>query len=159
MEKEIQKDYRKEAYENVEEVAHEHSKVARDLDIADRIFKTTPREAFITLKDHKEDFEVNPKVRLLNPGKPEIGRPAMKILDNIVKNVREKNTHLNQAISTKDVLIWFNSLENKDQYKFINFDIESFYPSITEDLILKSLNWASEYSPISDQDRKVIIGC
>ena len=53
MEKEIQKDYRKEAYENVEEVAHEHSKVARDLDIADRMFKTTPREAFITLKDHK----------------------------------------------------------------------------------------------------------
>jgi len=56
------------------------------------VFKTTPREAFITLKDHKEDFEVNPKVRLLNPGKPEIGRPAMKILDNIVKNVREKKT-------------------------------------------------------------------
>ena len=31
MEKEIQKDYRKESFENVEEVAHEHSKVVRDL--------------------------------------------------------------------------------------------------------------------------------
>ena len=148
---------KKETLENVDIVATEHSKVASELDIADRMFKTVPREAFITLKDHKEDFDVNPKVRLLQPTKPDIGRVAMKILDRVVKNVREKNTHLKQAISTKDVLMWFNSLENKKNYKFINFDIESFYPSITEDLLSKALNWASNYTPISEQDRHRII--
>ena len=48
------------------------------------MFNTTPREAFITLKDHKDDFATNPKVRLINPTKPEVGRVAMQILDNIV---------------------------------------------------------------------------
>ena len=90
IEKEIQKDYKKETLENVDIVATDHSKVASELDIADIMFKTVPREAFITLKDHKEDFDVNPKVRLLQPTKPDIGRVAMKILDRVVKNVREK---------------------------------------------------------------------
>ena len=53
--------------------------------------------------------------------------------------------------------MWFNSLENKRNYKFINFDIESFYPSITEDLLTKALNWASHYTSISEEDRNVII--
>ena len=96
IEKEIQKDYKKETLENVDIVATEHSKVASELDIADRMFKTVPREAFITLKDHKEDFDVNPKVRLLQPTKPDIGKVAMKILDRVVKNVREK-THTPKA--------------------------------------------------------------
>ena len=65
--------------------------------IADRMFKTTPRETFITLKDLKEDFEVNPKVSLLNPAKPEIGRPAMKILDNIVKKCERKKHSLESS--------------------------------------------------------------
>ena len=80
------------------------------------------------LKDHKEDFATNPKVRLINPTKPEIGRVAMKILDNIVKEIRSKNKQLNQATNTKEVLDWFKCIRNKRIFKFINFDIESFYP-------------------------------
>ena len=47
--------------ENVEIVKKEHAETAEDLEIGNRMFVTTPREAFITLKDHKEDFNVNPK--------------------------------------------------------------------------------------------------
>ena len=42
-----------------------------DLDLDDRMFITTERQAFITLKDHKENFINNPKCRLLNPSKSE----------------------------------------------------------------------------------------
>ena len=88
MDKEIHKNYKKENPRNVENVNAEHKKTAEELEVADRMFTTTPRQAFLTLKDHKEDFSTNPKVRLINPTKPEVGRVAMKILDNIVKEVR-----------------------------------------------------------------------
>ena len=156
-EREIQKDYKKEDLKNVDAVAKEHAKIVSDLEIANRVFTTTPREAFVTLKDHKDDFESNPKVRLIVPSKPDLGKIAMKKLDNIVKNVREQLTHLRQAISTKDVLMWFDSIKNKGSCKFINFDIESFYPSITEELLKHSINWASQHTPISDSDINLIL--
>ena len=44
------------------------------MEIADRVPVTVEREAFGTLKDHKDNFENNPKIRLINPCKPELGR-------------------------------------------------------------------------------------
>ena len=85
-----QKSYRKEESDIVEAVTNEHAKTARDLAIGDRMFKTTARESFIILKDHKEDFETNPKVRLIYPTKPDIGKPAKKILEQMVNEVKAK---------------------------------------------------------------------
>ena len=121
------------------------------------MFSTTPREAFITLKDHKEDFDTNPKVRLINPCKPEVGKVAMKILDDIVKEIKSKNIQLNQATNTKAVLDWFMSIKNKRIYKFINFDIVSFYPSITLELLRAALEWATQYTSVTEQQKKVVI--
>ena len=53
------------------------------------MFVTTPRETFITLKDHKSDCATNPKVRLIKPTKPEVGRVAMQILDTMVKEIKK----------------------------------------------------------------------
>ena len=135
--------YKKENLENVKKVNDELRKTAEDLEIGDRMYKTTPREAFITLKDHKSDFSTNPKVRLINPTKSEVGRVAMQILDDIVKVIRKKNNQLNQAINTRDVLDWFKSIKNKKIFKFISFDIVSFYPSITLELLVEALEWAT----------------
>ena len=46
-------------------------KAAEDLDLEDRVPITEKREAFGTLKEGKEDFNSNPKMRLLNPCKLE----------------------------------------------------------------------------------------
>ena len=86
-----QKNYRKENPENVKAVKDEHAKTAGELEISDRMFTTTPREAFLTLKDHKQGFQANPKVRLINPTKPEIGRVTMKILDDMITEIKVKN--------------------------------------------------------------------
>ena len=67
--KAIQKDYKRESDDNVEAVANEYKRIAKDLDISNRVLKTVPREAFVTVKDHKENFAVNPNVRLINPAK------------------------------------------------------------------------------------------
>ena len=38
---------------------------------------------FFTLKNHKENFQNNPTVRLINPAKNDIGRISKVILDKI----------------------------------------------------------------------------
>ena len=47
--------------------------VARALNIDDRVELIATNDAFITLKDHKENFANNPTCRLINPSKTELG--------------------------------------------------------------------------------------
>jgi len=47
--------------------------ITKNLNIDDRVETTAMKEAFITLKDHKDNFENKPNCRLINPLKPEIG--------------------------------------------------------------------------------------
>ena len=48
---------------------------------------TATKEAFITLKDHKDNFESKLTCRLINPSKQEIGKISKQILDNINKKL------------------------------------------------------------------------
>ena len=43
--------------------------------------------------------------------------------------------------------------------KFVKFDIQNFYPSITEDLLDKALSLASKYCDISEDDITIIKAC
>ena len=67
------------------------------------------REAFISLKDHQENFENNPKCRLINPAKSDSGKISKLILEKV-------NTHLrailnvNQWRNTQNVIEWFDNL-------------------------------------------------
>ena len=90
---------------------------------------TQARPARASLKDHKPNFQEDPKIRLLNLTKPEIGRISKKILSKIITVVKAK-TKFNQWINTDDVISWFTSLPNKERLKFISFDVQSMYSSI-----------------------------
>ena len=48
IEKDIHKDYKKEAPKNVQKVNQAHKKIIKNLGIQDRVFKTTERESFIS---------------------------------------------------------------------------------------------------------------
>ena len=50
------------------------------------------RKAFISLKDHKENFENNSKCRLINPAKSDSGKISKLILDKV-------NTHLKTILN------------------------------------------------------------
>ena len=67
-----------------------------------------------------------------------------------------KTTKINQWRNTVSAIKWFNSLKDKHLMKFVMFDIKDFYPSITQDLLNKALNFASEYVYISKSDIDVI---
>ena len=47
-------------------------------------------DCFITLKDQKENFQNNPKTRLINSAKNEIGRISKVILDKINKELAKQ---------------------------------------------------------------------
>ena len=124
--------------------------------LADRINTTAQREAFVTLKDHKPNFDNNPTCRLINPSKSEIGRVSKLILDRINTKVIEA-TRINQWKNTKSVLSWFNQVAGKSQYSFIAFDVIDFYPSISIDLLKAALHFASKYDNITDTEREIVL--
>ena len=75
----------------VEVIDKKDKAMAEKLDIADRMFKMTKREAHITVKDHKDDFRNNPKCRLINPTKPEIGKVSQQILRAKIEIIKSKS--------------------------------------------------------------------
>ena len=156
VEKSIHSDYRKAELTKVSEIEQEAKAIAEKLELGNRIFKTSKREAKVTLKDHKGSFSHNPTCRLLNPTKPEIGRISKQILTKVIDVVRSK-TGFNQWKNTNSVLEWFRAQPNKKRLKFIQFDIQSYYPNITPELLGKALDWATSFTPITPDEREIII--
>ena len=73
--------------------------IAEQLHLDDRAEQFNQREAFVTLKDHKENFQNNPKCRLLNTAKSEIGIISKHYIEKINSNIR-KTTNMNQWQNT-----------------------------------------------------------
>ena len=129
--------------------ANERQKViVTGLDLEDRVFATAKKAATITIKDQKPNYQNDTKCRLINPTKPELGKISKKKLAKNVEEVKSK-TKVNQWKNTDSVLTWFKGLPNKQRLNFISFDIVSFYPSISEDLLRRAVSWASTLTTIS----------
>ena len=134
----------------------EDRNLAQDLDVDDRLYSLNVQDCFISVKDHKDNFENNTQCRLLNPSKSELGKISKKILAKLVKVVREQ-TMFNHWENTTSVITWFKHLENKNNLSFLQFDIVEFYPSITENLLKRALDYAKEYVEISKDDRRCVL--
>ena len=74
VDKNVQKEYKKEKKQTVTKINKAHKKIVRKIDLLDRMYQTTDRNAFVTAKDHKENFKNSPTFRLINPTKPELGK-------------------------------------------------------------------------------------
>ena len=92
------------------------------------------RPAFISLKDHKENFKHNTKCRLINLFKSEMGIVSKTFLEEI-NNKLNSYVCYNQWRSTSTVIEWFRAIENKKTCKFVKFDIAEFYPSTSAELL------------------------
>ena len=83
--------------------------ITENLELDDRIETIAKKEPFITLKDHKANFDTNPKCQLINPAKTEIRKISKQILDRINKRTIEKtNTKLWR--NTRQVIEWFKGI-------------------------------------------------
>ena len=148
--------YRKSDEEVVNSINNEAKSIAKNLKIDDRVQQFSRRNSYITIKDHKENFPNTIKCRLINPAKSEIGIISKHYLETINKNIRLKS-QANQWRNTSSVISWFKNIPSKEHSKFIKFDIVDFYPSITEELLMKSINYAKSIDTIDDNVVKVIM--
>ena len=156
LEKNITKSYKKALPETMQTIHEENKDITTKLGIDDRVDTTAEKDTFITLKDHKPNFANKPTCRLINPTKSEIGKVSKKILDRINSTIAVKR-NFNQWKNTTAVINWFKSIKNKQHFSFICFEIEEFYPSISQDLLNKALDFAFDYDNITTDQRNIII--
>ena len=99
------------------------------------------RPAFITLKHHKRNFKSNQKCHLINPSKNEMDIVSKKYLENIISKLNSKLQY-NRWRSTSTIIEWSKTIKNKVKCTFIKFNITKFYPSISTELLDRSINFA-----------------
>ena len=91
----ITKTYKHAQDDIITAINHEIKEIPADLKITNRIDPMTETPAFISLKDHKPDFENYLKCRPINPAKSTLEKVSKVILDRINSNIREL-TSVNQ---------------------------------------------------------------
>ena len=69
--------------ERVELINKREAKCAKQVDLDDRMEILQTSEGYITVKDHKDDFNAKPTFRLINPSKTDIGCVSKQLLDEI----------------------------------------------------------------------------
>jgi hypothetical protein len=152
----ITKDYKSVDISEIHNTNIKAAEIAKKLKVDDRAEILSESPGFITIKDHKPDFPGRVACRLINPSKSDIGIISKHILEKINAKVKSE-TKSNQWRSTNEALEWFNKLENKSEYTFLQYDIEAFYPSISETLLKKAITFAKEFTQISSDDIDVIM--
>ena len=158
----ITQDYKLDTENKLADINKDIQKYASALEIEDRMECHSESNAFITIKDHKQEFPNSIKCRIIKPASNNLGKVSKRILD-IANNKCRDASGVNQWRSTQDVLKWFSDVHSanptKDKAKFLQFDICEFYPSITEDLLRNSLDFAKSHKPIDQADEDLIMAC
>ena len=103
----ITKEYKKVDSNVTDDISKGDKAAAERLEIDDRLYCTQRRDAFITLKDHKQNFINNPKCRVINLCKSELGMVSKQMLVKITSAVKVKS-HLQQWKNTDAVIDWFS---------------------------------------------------
>ena len=132
--------------------------MATKLKLSDRIEKLAEAPAYMTLKDHQENFRSKLSCWSINPCKNEIRKISKIVLEKINKKLL-KELDFNQWKDTDDVIRWFKNIPNKSEYKFIQLDMKEFYHSITEKLLNNAITFADNYILISKEDIRIIKHC
>ena len=130
----------------VQKINEKIEKFGEIYNVVDRIRYVKKQDVFLTLKDHKDDFERTEPCRLINPTKSDLGTISKTILDKVLKDVRSIfKPKLGQFKNTNEAIEWFRTLQDCERKAFLTYDICDFYPSISEPILTKALLWAKEH--------------
>ena len=151
----ITKMYKKANNNLPQKINSEAKTLAKNLGVEDRLNVMAKQQCFLTTKDHKEDFRINPKYRLINPTKSELGKISKQIIQRINNELRPI-LEVNQWQSTTSAINWFTKIPEKENCSFTIFDIKDFYPSITMELLKKAIDFACQYINILPKDKEII---
>ena len=154
----ITKTYKKAPEKLEKSINLEAKSIAKHYQLEDRIDSMAKTSAYITLKDHKDNFQMNPSCRLINPAKNELGKISKILLERINKSL-VKSLKVQQWKNTDDVIKWFNEIQHKGECTFIQLDIKEFYPSISEKLLQDAILFAGQYTTITPEETRIIAHC
>ena len=102
MKENVTKTYKKVPEKLQKSISLEATSIATKVKLSDRIEKLAEAPAYVTLKDHKENFRSKPSCRLINPSKNEIGKISEIVLEKINQKLL-KELDFNQWKNTDDV--------------------------------------------------------
>ena len=88
----------------------------------------------------------------------ELGLASKDLMQRITSRLLSSPKY-NLWKNSLDTIDWFKNIKNKKRSTFIQFDIIEFYPSITRELYLKSLNHTRKYADIIDKEIEIILAC
>ena len=151
----ITKSYKKSNVALINNINKEGKAIASELKLDDTIKQFNQREAFVSLKDHKANFQNDPKCRLINPAKSEIGTITKHYL-KLINNKTREETQMNQCLNIKSVIEWFKAIKNKNKSSFIKFDIVEFCPLISKEPLSKLIEHAQSVTTIEEKVIKAI---
>ena len=115
LQKNIEKEYAK-APTDLEQCINSKAKdIALNLQIDNRVETLTHKDAFVSLKDHKDNFQNYPTCCLINPTKSELGKVSKQILDKINTALIDK-TVLTNGRTQRAALTWFINIPNKTKH-------------------------------------------
>ena len=103
LKKNVTKTYKKSTRKKLFNINPTSKEITEKLPISNRINKMQEIEAYITIKDHKEDFPNKISCRFINPSKSSIGKISKMILDKI-SNIVQSRTPVNQWKNTSSVI-------------------------------------------------------
>ena len=103
------------------EAAH----ITKKLEIADKVECMAKKPAYIMLKDHKENFNINLKCCLIKSAKSELGKVAKIIVENINKP-SEKSCTAADGETYQTLLISSKILPTKLLVYLFNLILKSF---------------------------------
>ena len=153
----IAKDYRKADEDHTKKINRECEQHAIDLKIENKMEKITKRSAFISIKDHKNNFPNSIQYRLINPAQNNLSKVTQNIIGKAVTSIK-KSSSLNLWMGTNEVLEWYEANKQKG-VRFIQYDIEAYYPSITEPLLDKAIDFARGFYDITEDEKNMIKTC
>ena len=87
MKENVTKTYKKAPEKLQKSINLETKFIATKLKLNDQIEKLVEAQAYVTLKDHKENFRSKPSCRLINPSKNETGKISKIVLEKINKKL------------------------------------------------------------------------
>ena len=154
----VTKTYKKSTNRLEKSINMEAKYTAKSISLGNRIECQGKTPAFITLKDHKENFRTSHPCRLINPCKSELGKVSKNILEK-AKYALIHSLQVNQWKNTDSVITWFSSIEEKTRCTFIQLDIMEYYPSISENILDMAIGFAQEHNIFTEMDLRKIKHC
>ena len=64
--------------------------ISTNLKISNRVKHIARTPAFVTLKDHKDNFRSNPTCRVINPSKNQLAKMSKQLVEKINSDIIEK---------------------------------------------------------------------